>query len=147
MRARVSASLQNLDRRNRYVKDKQEADAEGAGWEKVRSRKKDMIPHKQGSVIVISKEGKSYSEILQAVKGGIDHAQLPAAAKITSIRRSGNEDPLYVSLNLHLHVSLREGKTAEAICKAVEDKFPELSRNFQQESGHGIRLYFMKPYM
>lgn len=104
-------------------------------WEEVRRRKKDKIPHKQDSVIVISKEGKTHSEILQAVKGGIDPAQLPAAAKVTSIRRSGNED-------LIIHVK-GEGKTAKALRKAVEEKFPELSRNFQQESGHGRRLYFI----
>lgn len=123
MWAGVSASLPNSQTENRYVKDKQEADAEGAGWEKVRSRKKDKIPHKQVSGIVISKEGKTYTEILQAVKGGIDPAQLPAGAKVASIRRSGNED-------LMIHVKV-EGKSAEALCKAVEEKFPELSRNVQ----------------
>lgn len=45
----------------RGVRDQQAADEETGGWEEVKNRKKDRIPCKKDSVIVINEEGKTYS--------------------------------------------------------------------------------------
>uniref|UniRef100_A0A1B6KNK0 Uncharacterized protein n=1 Tax=Graphocephala atropunctata TaxID=36148 RepID=A0A1B6KNK0_9HEMI len=76
--------------KDRGIQEKQVTDEEGDSWEKVKSRKK--LPRtRQDSLIVVSKENKTYSEILKAVKEGEKPAQLPGTAKLLQYSAQGTK--------------------------------------------------------
>lgn len=72
---------------------------------------------KRDSVVVVSQEGKSCSEILKSVKEGLNPIQI-SNASIVSIQRTRKEDLL---------IRLKGArKAAEALCKAVSEHVPGL---------------------
>lgn len=93
-------------------------DGESMDWKKVRKRREKKFPREQDRLVVVKQEGKSYSDILRAVKEGVSPTYIPAGAKVTSFQRSRNEDLL-------IRIKGSE-KSAEMICKAVTDKVPGL---------------------
>jgi CTP-dependent riboflavin kinase len=99
-------------------------------WNEVKRRKKKI--HTQDSVIVVSKEGKTYSEILKAVKEGVNPVQLPTATTVTAIQRTGKE-------GLLIRVK-GPSKTAESLCKAVAEKVPEFSTRLRAQKKAVIHI-------
>lgn len=102
----------------------QEAE-EGVGWEEAKHRKKKNQPQRRDNIIVVRQEGKSYSEILKAVKEGVNPANFPDGARVTSIQRSRKE-----------HVIIRvkgNGKVAENLCKTVKERLPGFQANVKSE--------------
>lgn len=69
------------------VAQKQGSDVDSSKWEVVKNRKKMTKVQRRDDVIVVRQEGKSFCEILKAVKEGLDPIHLPSGARVTSIQK------------------------------------------------------------
>lgn len=107
------------------VAQKRGTDVDSSKWEVIKNRKKLKKVQRRDDVIVVRQEGKSYSEILKAVKEGLDPTHLPSGARVTSIQKSKKED-------LVIRVK-GNGRAAETLCKAVKEKLPGFKANVRKE--------------